>query len=58
MLTCALAPLLDARTVLYKTYLKLDNAIKALVKVDPVCKLMMSVPGVRTRDGAVVQGRR
>jgi transposase len=46
MLTCALAPLLDARTVLYKTYLKLDNAIKALVKVDPVCKLMMSVPGV------------
>ena len=46
MLACALNPLLDARTVLYKTYLKLDNAIKALVKVDPVCKLLMSVPGV------------
>lgn len=46
MLECALGPMLDARTVLYKTYLKLDNAIKALVKVDPVCKLMMSVPGV------------
>jgi len=46
MLACALNPLLDARTVLYKTYLKLDNAIKGLVKVDPVCKLLMSVPGV------------
>ncbi|SDE71789.1 Transposase IS116/IS110/IS902 family protein [Variovorax sp. CF079] len=43
---CALNPLLDARTVLYKTDLKLDNAIKGLVKVDPVCKLLMSVPGV------------
>ena len=28
MLACALVPLLDARTVLYKTYLKLDNAVK------------------------------
>jgi transposase len=46
MLACALNPLLDARTVLYKTYLKLDNAIKRLVKADPVCKLLMSVPGV------------
>ncbi|MET0540508.1 MAG: IS110 family transposase [Variovorax sp.] len=46
LLACALNPLLDARTVLYKTYLKLDNAIKRLVKVDPVCKLLMSVPGV------------
>ncbi|MDR6861052.1 hypothetical protein [Variovorax guangxiensis] len=46
MLACALNPLLDARTVLYKTYLKLDNAIKGLVKADPVCKLLMSVPGV------------
>ena len=46
MLACALNPLLDARTVLYKTYLKLDNAIRGLAKVDPVCKLLMSVPGV------------
>ena len=46
MLACALNPLLDARTMLYKTYLKLDNTIKALVKADPVCKLLMSVPGV------------
>jgi transposase len=46
MLACALNPLLDARTMLYKTYLKLDNAVKTLVKADPVCKLLMSVPGV------------
>jgi hypothetical protein len=26
MRACALNPLLDAKTVLYKTYLKLDNA--------------------------------
>jgi transposase len=46
MLSCALAPLLDARTVLYKAYLKLDSAVRTLVKLDPVCKLLMSVPGV------------
>jgi len=46
MLSCALTPLLDARTVLYKTYLKLDNAIKALVKADPLCTRLMSIPGV------------
>ena len=46
MLSTALTPLLDARTVLYKTYLKLDNAIKALVKADPLCTRLMSIPGV------------
>jgi transposase len=46
MLACALVPLLDARTVLYKTYLKLDNAVKALVRVDPICRRLMSIPGV------------
>ena len=46
MLACALVPLLDARTVLYKTYLKLDNAVKALVLVDPVCHRLMSIPGI------------
>jgi transposase len=46
MLSCALAPLLDARTVIYKTYLKLDSAVRTLVQQDPVCKLLMSVPGV------------
>ena len=43
MLACALVPLLDARTVLYKTYLKLDNAVKGLVRVDPVCRRLMSL---------------
>ena len=46
MLACALVPLLDARTVLYKTYLKLDNAVKALVRVDPICQRLMSIPGI------------
>ena len=46
MLACALVPLLDARTALYKTYLKLDNAVKGLVSVDPICRRLMSIPGV------------
>ena len=46
MLSCALVPLLDARTMLYKTYLKLDNAVKALTKADPLCVRLMSIPGV------------
>ena len=41
-----LVPLLDARTVLYKTYLKLDNAVKAVVRHDPICQRLMTVPGV------------
>jgi transposase len=46
MLACALVPMLDARTVLYKTYLKLDNAVRGLVRIDPVCRRLMSIPGV------------
>ncbi|QIL69336.1 IS110 family transposase [Diaphorobacter sp. HDW4B] len=46
MLSCALTPLLDARTILCKIYLNLDNAIKALVKIDPLCKPLMTNPGV------------
>jgi len=42
----ALVPLLDARTALYKTYLKLDNAVKAVVRTDPVGQRLMTVPGV------------
>lgn len=42
----ALLPVLDARLVLYKTYLKLDNEVKAAVRVDPVCQRLMTVPGV------------
>jgi transposase len=42
----ALLPLLEARGVLYGTYLKLDNDVKAVVRADPVCRRLMTVPGV------------
>lgn len=42
----ALVPLLDARAVLYKTYLKLDSEVRALARSDAVCKRLMSTPGV------------
>jgi transposase len=41
-----LIPLLDARLVLYQTYLKLDNQAKALARDDDVCQRLMTVPGV------------
>lgn len=41
-----LIPLLEARLVLYKTYLKLDNQAKAVVRDDAVCQRLMSAPGV------------
>jgi transposase len=41
-----LLPLLDARTVLYKTFLKLENAVRTLVWHDPMCQRLMTVPGV------------
>ena len=41
-----LVPMLDARLLLYQTYLKLDNQVKALVREDPVCQRLMTVPGV------------
>ena len=41
-----LVPMLDARLVLYQTYLKLDNQVKALVREDPVCQRLMTVPGL------------
>jgi transposase len=31
---------------LYSTYLKLDYAVKAVVRTDPVCQRLMTVPGV------------
>ena len=46
LLARALLPLLEARQMLYRTYLKLDNEVKAIVRQDPVCQLLMSVPGV------------
>ena len=42
----SLIPLLDARLVLYQTFLKLDNQAKALVREDTVCQRLMTVPGV------------
>ena len=46
LLARALLPLLEARQMLYRTYLKLDNEVKAIVRHDRVCQLLMSVPGV------------
>ena len=42
----ALLPVLDARLVLYQTYLKLDNEVRALARADRVCQRLMTVPGV------------
>lgn len=42
----ALLPLLDARLVLYQSYLKLDNEVRALARADRVCQRLMTVPGV------------
>jgi transposase len=42
----ALVPLLEARAMLYKTYLKLDKEVRALARADAVCKRLMSAPGV------------
>ena len=46
LLARALLPLLEARHVLYRIYLKLDNEVKAVVRTDPVCQRLMTVPGV------------
>ena len=39
LLARALLPLLEARQMLYRTYLKLDNEVKAIVRNDRVCQL-------------------
>jgi hypothetical protein len=49
-------PLLDARTMLYKTYLKLDNLVKGVVRSDTVCRRLMSVPGRGPNNRADLQG--
>ena len=41
-----LIPLLDARLVLYQTYLQLDNQARALARDDGICQRLMTVPGV------------
>jgi len=42
----SLIPLLDARLVLYKTYLNLDSQARTLAREDAVCQRLMTVPGV------------
>jgi len=42
----ALVPMLEARLVLYKTFLKLDNEVKGIVRNDTICRRLMTVPGV------------
>ncbi len=52
--TCLL-PLLDARVVLYRTYLQLDNAVRGMARNDAVCQRLMSVPRRRSRYLAHLQ---
>lgn len=42
----SLIPLLDARLMLYQTYLKLDAQVTAMARKDEVCQRLMTVPGV------------
>ena len=42
----ALLPLLEARLVLYRTYLMLDRRVKTEARNDAVCRLLMTAPGV------------
>lgn len=58
-----LLPLLDARLALYNIYLQLDKQAKVLAKDDPICKQLMSTPGVEkitalTYKAAVDEPRR
>jgi len=45
-LSHSLLPVLDARLVLYHTYRELENRVRNLAKNDPVCRLLMTAPGV------------
>jgi transposase len=42
----ALLPLLEARLLLYRTYLRLDKDVRTTVRSDPICRRLMTVPGV------------
>jgi transposase len=50
MLVAAVEPILRARMALRKELAGLEKRVRDLAKTDPVCKLMMTMPGV----GAVV----
>jgi transposase len=42
----ALGPLLEARLALYKAFRELDNRVRRMAQADPVCRRLMSAPGV------------
>ena len=45
-LSHALLPLLDARLVLYRTFLEMDRRARKLVQQDEICRRLMTMPGV------------
>ena len=45
-LSQSLLPMLDARLVLYRTFLKLEYRVRNLAKQDPICQRLMTAPGV------------
>ena len=45
-LAFALNPMLDARLVLYKTYLEMEKRLRAVTNKDPVCMRLQTIPGV------------
>jgi len=45
-LSHALMPMLDARLVLYHSFLELDRRTRQLAQQDPVCQRLMTAPGV------------
>jgi transposase len=42
----ALLPMVEARTMLYQTFMKLECAVRALARKDAVCQRLMTVPGI------------
>jgi transposase len=42
----SLLPMLDARLVLYRTFLKLEYRVRNLARQDPICQRLMTAPGV------------
>jgi transposase len=45
-LSQSLLPMLDARLVLYRTFLQLEYRVRNLAKQDPICQRLMTAPGV------------
>ncbi len=42
----ALIPMLDARGVLYQSFVELDRRVKVMARRDALCQLLMTTPGV------------